>query len=239
MVTRRDWPKPSLWMDAGKAETLTLDTGLVSAWSNFLDVTQSFTATSTDRPTYVASGINGYPSIDFDGTTFLANSSQIFTGAAGAVIIIGEITTLAAFVALSHGDTALAAKCLYLGATYFSSNARLNYYERWDNTADSLYGNTFLNTNPACWVWHNSGSVLSMWVNGVEQTVSIASGANNGHWWSVGAANKTVIGGAVYASTIEYKLDGLISEIVVYDQSVSYVDILPLINHLSTKYGIS
>ena len=56
------------YWDAAEASTITQSSGTVSEWRSFVNAYPAQQATSGARPAYAATGINGAPSINFDGT---------------------------------------------------------------------------------------------------------------------------------------------------------------------------
>ena len=72
----------ALWLDAADASTITESGGLVSQWDdksgNGNDVTQG---NSAKQPTYNATGFNGFPTIEFDGSADVLNGTASGTSA--------------------------------------------------------------------------------------------------------------------------------------------------------------
>lgn len=60
----------ALWLDANASSTITQSGGLVSTWADKSGNTgRNATATGTARPTYEATGLNGKPTLSFNGTS--------------------------------------------------------------------------------------------------------------------------------------------------------------------------
>jgi len=73
----------ALWLDAADASTITESGGAVSQWDDKSGNARHLSqATAANQPTYLSTGLNSLPTINFDGTgEFLKNASYEPTGA--------------------------------------------------------------------------------------------------------------------------------------------------------------
>ena len=74
----------ALWLDASDASTVTTVSGAVSQWNDKSGNARHLTqGTAANRPAYQATGLNGLPTLQFDGfNDFLANTSYSFGASA-------------------------------------------------------------------------------------------------------------------------------------------------------------
>ena len=86
----------ALWLDADDASSITLNGSTVSQWDdksgNDRNVSQ---ATAANQPTYLATGFNSLPTIDFDGSgDFLKNASYEPTSASLTCFIVYSLDVI-------------------------------------------------------------------------------------------------------------------------------------------------
>jgi len=67
----------SLWLDAADSLTITQSAGLVSQWNDKSgNAEHAVQATALSQPSYIATGLNGLPTISSSGANFIANDWQ-------------------------------------------------------------------------------------------------------------------------------------------------------------------
>ena len=205
----------SLHLDAG---TLALSDGdPVKAWGSLTqgDVNK--------RPTYVASGIGGLPSVNFDGANYPSGDVLYESGASVAARTIfavvnaeagGDLNGL-----LSRGDDKL--------------NIRLNDNSYYRSPGHSQDGNDFT----------GAGGTGEFYING---TLGAPYSVNSPHVvTAVSASGQTytnlLVGGGKDAggSFTGRFWDGDISEIIVYDGELSDLDRNQVVHYLGDRYNIA
>lgn len=200
--------------------------------------------TASKRPSYVASGINSKPAIDFDGTDDLLMASTAFlTGTSGTVIVVYRIdaTVNTYKVLLGSSDESSSNRFIMFMGDGGTANRHINYQQQEADTADLLDGDsaTNLNTN-YCAVWQSDGTTVTARLNGTAQTLNADAGSNNGDWWSDTTAKDNVTIGArrSNAAVEDRFMDGKIAEIIVYPVNLTAGSIAQLSTYIATRYGV-
>jgi hypothetical protein len=118
-----------LWL---KSDTgITTVSGNVSNWANqassgaTLDFAQ---ATSGNRPALVASQLNGYPAVRFNGTT------TYLSGGAGTLTLAKNLSNITVFGVLKTSDASLAQYCFNISIGGDASTARIGLLKSSSNT---------------------------------------------------------------------------------------------------------
>lgn len=195
--------------DAG----ITLNGSNVSQWDdqsgNGKNLTQ---ATAGSQPLYVASGINGFPSLTFDGVDFLS-CTPIITLANQTIFIVYKKAGGGNYVILDYDGTVY--PLLHYGGTLYNGNSTL---------AVATTNNTWY---ARAWKSASGLTQPEFFSNGVSLGLGSANdSATRNYLRYVGSLN-----GAA-------GLDGSIAEILVYNDVKSDADILLVNNYINTKYAI-
>lgn len=109
----------ALWLDATDADTITLNGSTVSQWDdksgNGRNVLQ---ATASQQPTFVSNGLNGKPTISFDGTNDILLNQN-----AGSI----GVTNISMFMVTRYVSAALEDLAIGVGQTGSVSQIRAFY----------------------------------------------------------------------------------------------------------------
>jgi hypothetical protein len=214
---------PALWLDAAALASITKSAGAISAWDdksgNNRDVSQ---ATGANQPTF-RSHLEGRDGVDFDGSTdVLSNTTAggTFSGTSGEV--------WAVFTKVGTGAT-----CFFASSDVASNTRQLRFFVtsgvvvrvRQNNAdtedivdftvpAEVVNGSIFIVRILS------TGSAWRVWVNGVEGTASVISGANNGDWFGdTSARDNFSVGAAVILAGTNSPWDGSLRELLVVESA--------------------
>ncbi len=240
-------PSQFIWY---RASNVTTSGAAVTAWPNSIagglnNATASTTA--SQRPTYVASAINGHPSVSFDGgdQVTIASSSSINSGGPyshrGFALVFrtgANVTTNQ--ILYKQGNGANSGMSIYLsnGALFFEafSTAGLIFGTR-------ISGTVAANSNYfAVLSLDGTKGLLTGRLNGADMTsqssigqLPSSSGSNNGN--SIGfSSGRTRINGAS-VSTATY-LTGHIAEFMYFNGPLTWARISELENYFLPYYGL-
>lgn len=206
---------------------------------------QFFQVNTLKRPLWVASGLNGKPILRFDGVDdYLATLSAALTGEIGTVVFYGQLSSApnAAQTLLSQADTAGDTRFLGLYPRLNTATPNVQYSQNDAGTADTLTGDTEIAATTAyCMVWDTGGTggIIRAFVNGTAQTLTAASGANNGDWWSdITGADVTALGALVRSSASLFGAIDL-AELIVYNRVLTPGELARVLRYGMTEYGVS
>lgn len=108
----------------------------------------------------------------------------------------------------------------------FSGNTNnIIFYLRLNSPA--IMGNNFVNSSIIqSNVWNHlafisTGSRYEIWVNGINQTLSVESGSNDGDWFGDEALIANTVIGSVLSWIVPYPFNGTIDEVAIYDRVLS------------------
>ncbi len=241
----------TLWLETSMADSITSvenglnpsDEDLVSSWNDYnphsitkINLTQSGTSY---QPRYEADGINGIPSIKFDGS-----NDALYTTNAPIPIGDDSYTLIAVFKHLNSigSDVIILQKPLTSAdnqhATISIDNGGELRFGAFANSADGL-GTPSLNTSYISIMSINNndadGSVTSYFNSNTaiqkDSTDPDILDIQNGYF-SAGAA-------IVNPSSYNSALNGLISEVIIFDRAINQEEAEAVNSYLSQKYGIA
>jgi prepilin-type N-terminal cleavage/methylation domain-containing protein len=210
----------------------------ITSWNDINPQTRSkfnFTGVASTYPTYQLKGINGLPSIKFNGTTqFMANSSGGPVSAASknyTIVAVWRNDDISGVQVLYSQGLANAAanrmSTIFFDSALFSFGGHSNDYQPITISAQRDYvGLAAINNNN---------------VNNVTMYANSLTGSN-GATTSVGsldlASNYTMIGAFPDTSATNYWWAGLVSEIIVFDRTLKTEEIRSVMTYLGKKYNI-
>jgi hypothetical protein len=201
-----------MWLNAGQG--ITQSGGLVSAW---VDQTGNASATSsgTNKPTYVASGIGGQPTLTFGSIAVMIRGTDTLSNNFTMVAVVKINSTTGGYQVI-YGNNA--------GVMFATGNAfnKFGIYLNLeiDSTATISDGNYHV---CICTVTTGTNGVTFM-VDGVSAGTGTAGGTY--------ASNS----GEICSPT--QPLDGNISELLEYNTVLTHAQQNTLTAYLSSKYGI-
>lgn len=223
-----------IWVKADAG--ITLNSGNVSIWANQSNSGSSYNFTqsaSTAQPLYVQNGINGLPSVRFNGTnqTLYQSVNRIYTA--------GQLTF---FVCMKIENTGLLS---VLGSQFFerdingSGAIMYGLYGQSSGYAVTGYDHggeqVVVSNNLTIDKWYIisnqniNGQSSVFYRNGVN--IGTANGSDSNIFQNIGSSRN-------YTNTMDMFLNGDISEILIYNAALSSNNITNVNNYLNAKYGI-
>lgn len=215
---------PFAWWKAG--DLALADGAAVASWADASGNGRTLTqATGTKQPTYVASGLNGLPSVRSSAANVSALATAAFTAFTQATVLV---------VTKAPTTTPVATQYL-LGGTSNGTRRDLNYTTGRvfgvvgvDSISTKSYNGTV--TTPAglgavlCSVYDSTGSVL------YHDSIPTTGDAGN-------IGNTTINVFARNGQTASY--DGEISEIIYFSRRLAPVEIMGVQRYLAKKYAVA
>lgn len=233
-----DIPGLQLWLDAVDCASV----GDGNAITNWVDRIAGYTftqPTSTLRPLYRAtSNLGSQPAVEFDGIDDrMTLVTAPLTNTAGTIIIVGRFDAIGTDQYYASADTSVTTRFMRFGS--ITPNACAQIRQRNADTADNLFGNTVLVANTKYVLMYGStGTAYKMEVNGVAQTFTINTGADNGDWYGDTTRTNMTVGCGVTTTAIEFT-DGLIGEILDYSRDLTATELDLIYAYLGAKYTIT
>jgi hypothetical protein len=226
------------WFDMADNTSYTNSAGFISAITNKASGV-SWTE-ATNRPTFSATGFNGMPCMDFDGTNDLIGSTESAVYTALANSNAYTIFTVASL------DVADDIQVIFSVAN--SANAT-NGSKRWgiNNTGAGRWTSVTTNDAAAASVvdstssdnlvtnileWYSPGTTVSLQVNGAAADPNAVS-QNPGTL----TPNRAAIG-CRYSSTPTTFFNGKVAEIIIYNNNLNSTDRNIIRRYLSNKWAI-
>ena len=199
-------------------------------------------ATAASRPIFRAPGSaigNKYGGIEFDGNAhYLAYTVAQFLGSSssGHIFLVVEPDTTTSGYVFGSGDVASSTR--FLGAM-LSTICRIN--QRNDDTQSKIDSEAdSIDANPYIVEISSTGSAYGISINNDTQSLAETEGSDNGDWFSgTEVRDNVTIGALVIASGVLNEFDGIISELLVYDGTVTAAERTALFNRLAAEYGIT
>ncbi len=218
-----------LWLRADMGVT---GTSTVDQWDDQSGNNRDFTATSISRPALNTTGLNGLPSIDFDGVNDTMYStaplSDLITNSASTAILVYEITSYINNSAPYNTDSVISQSAAYWGISHKTSGPSVQFYiwDGADRTRDVIGpaapgdviavhrhfgGNVYGSVNGSA---ENSG---------VSGNVQVLTGT-----MALGSAN----GGANTFANIR------LAEVIVYNTDIGDADVARAKGYANSRYGV-
>lgn len=186
---------------------------------------------SANQPKYVSNGINGLPSIQFDGSNYYLNGTNGIVFSDITIFIVTQLNStsnnLSAFIysqgpwqannlqLLMHNNTGYAQYSIYPSSNDF-----------W-NTSRSLY-----DLRPHLLTYRDdNNSELAIFADGGYK-MSTTSSKSPKNWTSISIGAWNNSGASRY-------LNGYISEIIIYNRALKNTEVTDVNNYLITKYNIN
>jgi hypothetical protein len=227
----------ALWLDAADASTVTTVSGAVSQWNdksgNGRNISQS---TANQRPTFTSSGLNGKPTLDFDGSNdVLLNASVGASGLSNASIIsvFKQITGGASEdLQINIGQTGTSGK---VRGFYRESNGTVIGFGGWASTAISSFS---LDIGGS----HHIFGFVNTALSGPDNMVVIKDGSTQ--TLSTTATLSTTldgfsVGSLQGASIATYYSNISVAEIIVTYDAISTLNRQKVEGYLAHKWGLT
>lgn len=221
----------NLWLDAAASETITESGGLVSQWDDRSDNARNGTQTGTARPTYLATGLNGNPALDFDGS----NDDLVLTNTLGLDSVNQSLFIVA------QRDNAAGRTEVTFAVGQRSTGDGVSDLPRWtDNNMYSQVGYVSNRPSPASVITNNpyincvtGGAIQEVYTNGT----SIGTGTTQS------LANFSVedggyVGSGRAVSGLNRYFDGKISEVIILPEVATTETRQKIEGYLAHKWGL-
>jgi hypothetical protein len=197
--------------------------------------------TAASRPIYRAPGSaigNAFGGLEFDGTDDLlvrTVANWLGSSSGGFIVAVIKPGDTGINTLFSTADEALTIKYLRLVTT---GTSKIN--QRNADTLDNVRtGATDITAAPYIVAWDSSGTAYTGFVQGDAKSLTVDEGANSGDWFADTADRDNVTVGALKNSSEVGHFNGIISEIQVYDGTVSAGERTRLFQRLQAEYSIA
>lgn len=228
------------WFDMQDATSFTNSSGFVSSITN--KATALAWTEATNRPAYLATGLNGLPCMDFDGSNDRISSTDsaltaLFSSAGGYTI----------FYVANHDVADSSCAVFGSGNTGTSSNSNTKYWgtnitgagvwiaqcRNGAGTSINVESSGGSNTANNVFEWYHSGTVVSLQVNGAAADPAAAAQNKNAV-----SANECAIG-ARPSSTYNAFHDGKVGELLIYSRELTTNERIDARRYLGLRWAIS
>ncbi len=203
-----------LWLDAKDASTISLNGSTVSQWSDKSgggnNVTQG---TASNQPTYQATGLNGKPTLVFDG-----NLTSLYLSAFSKPFTSQPITV---FCVVQFGATLVTSQNVFDSATRFIFGVDATYA----GTSLSYTASTVNTPHQHSLIYNNTSSINR------RDGIQVASGTVGAN-----APSDMRIGGRFDGVNHNYNLNGKLSELIFYDRLLPTSEIEQVESYLDRKW---
>lgn len=225
---------------------------LVDVWRNQGSMALDTAAVTEEwSPIYQSNILNGYPSVQFDGSDhYLKHTAEREFVSDGVVIVVvkpdGGGSTI---VGGNRGGTALWMSLGIVGSVGVTAKPeiRIQALEDSEVVRHSAEGNILLaEDTPYVIAYVNTGISYQIYVNGNKIPVTMTSGVNDGFYWfddyegccddgfSLGATVGVTLG-----NSASREFEGDMFEVFMHDASdLTQLEILGLMENMMQKYGI-
>ena len=127
------------------------------------------------------------------------------------------------------------------GVFMFNWYPSLIYVQFWEGgTSDFVHTSVSISANTwGCAALTSNGSAYKIYMNGISQPLTVYQGSNSGRWFSDLSPNtRYLFFGRWWASGYDWKLNGQLSEVRVYDRPLSDMEIYSQVtDRISGKYA--
>jgi hypothetical protein len=203
-------------------------------------------STLASRPIYRAPGSaigTRYGGLEFDGTDDYLNrtvANWLSTSSSGLIVAVVKKDGTGVDRILSSANENTTSHYLSL-----SSQDDLKLQQRDADTASTVStANSTLGTSAAIIAINSDGSTWTCFINGSASALAEDEGSNNGDWFAdtgdaVDTRDNVTIGSMLWSSGSNNPFDGIISELLVYDGTVTDAQRTAIFRQLALDYGIS
>ena len=247
------WTPASLTGIAGwlRADDLNAqaDASAVSSWVDRTAAADFAQATGTKQPKFYkttsARLIGGQPTVSFDGGDLLRFAGTIGTPTSGHVFIVCQINTLPAgggvAVVLSSSDEVTTTRLSEVELSNPVTDTLLAFLQRNNDTGDLLRGDTVLTAGTDYVLEVSStGTLTSQRVNNVVQTITVATGVNNGDWFGdTSDRDNVVLGCRKNTAEAAFFVGDIAEVILVNNANLTAGERTNLNSYLNSRYGFT
>lgn len=226
------------WQDMQDTGAYTESGGVVT---QFINKASSVAWTeATNRAAYSATGLNGLPCMDFDGT----NDRYISTEAA----VVSALTNAAAYTVIyvgSHDTVDRGDSVFAIGNSGVATSRTRRWGQstdgagRWQTQSINDAGTTVTNisaggsnTSPHIFYWHSPGTTVSLQVDNAAASPSGAA-SDPGTL----TPDRCAVGSRPDSAPDTF-FDGKLGELIVYAGDITGTDYTDLLTYLQTKWGL-
>ncbi len=206
----------------------------ISSWNDYgTQIANKMTIkqlTSANQPKYISNGINGLPSVQFDGANYYLNGTNGIIFSDITIFIVTQLNSilndLSAFI--------------YSQGPWQANNLQLLMHNTTGYVQYSIYptSNDFWNTSRSLFDLRphlltfrdNNTTKLDIFVDGGYE-MSTTSSQSPKDWTSISIGAWNNSGASRY-------LNGYISEIIIYNRALKNSEVTDVNNYLITKYNI-
>lgn len=220
-------PNCNVWLDATDATTITQSSGLVSSWADKSGRANSAAqGTEAVQPSYLASGINGLPSLSFSLNKLITNGTLPALQSGFTILIV-----------MAQNNIVSGAGC------FLFSQGGGNLFLRNDPPAEGNKFSTFINVGgsleprvqaPATFV-SGTSYIASAKYDTTTLTTTIH---NNGSTQSI-TRTPAATGVTGFAINNKNNSNLLVGELIVFRKSLSDAELIQVTKYLSNKWGIA
>lgn len=221
----------SRWIDSNPQSTIKID----------------LSSTSTSRPTYISDSLGGIPAINFNGSQFLFNSSNVPLMANSkeyTIVVVWRRNSSASntMYVISQGSVAnnsMAALTYFSGDSYGFTGLYNDNYSLPTSTASRCNTGciTVLRVNANVATPSASTPAISFYVNSNSISNTTFSTTNSPSNLTL-ATNEIVVGARASDRSATEMTNGVISEVIVFDRALLNEEITSINAYLSKKYSI-
>ncbi len=213
-------PAPALLLRSDTGVTAT--GGLVDTWADQSGNGNNFTGTGGKRPTETASVFGVNPGITFDGSTNLldADTGAFLTGSSGLILGLVNMSSVPAYTTsfLASSDEATTSYFIFTSPTRSSGSPKMEITQTSGGGNDELEGTTsIVSATDYVMAWGSDGSAYTVWLDGVDESAAVITGADTGDWFADTANRDNVTLGAMVRTSDAAKWPGDMGAVVVFD----------------------
>ena len=221
-----------LWFDATDASTITTVSGAVSEWKSRAGGRTSTQTTANNRPTYQATGINGKPALQFNGTShslitdYNANSLTGYVTYAAAVLPAAGMTTSSDFPGVIQARNSTANGLLINGP----SNPN-RWTMMWRGSGfDATVGGQVLNATQTLLATIDA-STLTLRVNGAVGTLAGT--------YTAGSSESNAVYRLGQDGNLSRWFSGLMGEVLLFSRTLTTAELVSVERYLARKWGVT
>lgn len=221
------------------------DGDLVGTWEDQSGNNNDFIqSTSSKKPEFKTSQINGQDVVRFDGIDNLLVAPGFLSGEeTGSVFITYQLTAplQSNETLFMSGSSVDNNKFLALDAAVSAADPSMRYRFQDLPNIDTLQGDTnFIAATPSLSEWHSDGDTIILRVDGEDEIINITVGANSGRWFGdAGLQDRITLGSLKRGAELEGQhFKGDIRQIVQYDTNLTGDDLASVESFLADDAGI-